>query len=104
MPPLCGHRGNNVDSYGGGYAHHIYIGGNSIAQVWGNDREVMTYGTSHTARLPRSVPGAGNAAVGSRPAFHPPCPTARDTLLTLLFAWLWPSGGPCRGGLVCWLL
>jgi hypothetical protein len=35
--------GNNIDTYGGGYAQHIYLGSNHIAQVWGNDREVMTY-------------------------------------------------------------
>ena len=41
--------GNNVDSYGGGYAHHIYIGSNDISQVWGNDREVMTYDNAGNA-------------------------------------------------------
>ena len=35
--------------YGGGYAHHIYIGHNSISQVWGNDREVMTYDNAGNA-------------------------------------------------------
>lgn len=35
--------GNNVDMYGGGYAHHIYIGNNNISQVWGNDREVCVH-------------------------------------------------------------
>jgi hypothetical protein len=41
--------GNNIDSYGGGYAHHIYIGSNKISQVWGNDREVMTYDNAGNA-------------------------------------------------------
>ena len=34
---------------GGGFAHHIYIGSNSIEQVWGNDREVMTYDNAGNA-------------------------------------------------------
>lgn len=34
--------GNNIDSYGGGFAHHVFIGNSDISQVWGNDREVMT--------------------------------------------------------------
>mmetsp|Transcript_22093 Transcript_22093/g.66317 ORF Transcript_22093/g.66317 Transcript_22093/m.66317 type:complete len:262 (-) Transcript_22093:2313-3098(-) len=35
--------GNNIDSYSGSSGTHIYIGSNHISQVWGNDREVMTY-------------------------------------------------------------
>jgi hypothetical protein len=35
--------GNNIASYNGGYAHHIYMAGNSFAHIWGGDREVMTY-------------------------------------------------------------
>ena len=34
---------------GGGYAHHIYIGRNHISQVWGNDREAMTYDNAGNA-------------------------------------------------------
>ena len=34
---------SRVDTDGGGFATHIYIGSNKISQVWGNDREVMTY-------------------------------------------------------------
>ena len=41
--------GNNIASYGGGYAHHIYIGRNHISQVWGNDREAMTYDNAGNA-------------------------------------------------------
>ena len=41
--------GNNIASYGGGCAHHIYIGRNSISQVWGNDREAMTYDNAGNA-------------------------------------------------------
>ena len=29
--------------YGGGYAQHIWWGNNEIRNVWGNDREVLTY-------------------------------------------------------------
>ena len=36
-------QGNNIDTYGGGFAHHVYMGASSFAMVWGNDREVMTY-------------------------------------------------------------
>ena len=35
--------GNVIASYEGGFAHHIYIGSNHISQVWGADREVMTF-------------------------------------------------------------
>ena len=35
--------GNNIASYNGGYAHHIAMLNNSIAEVWGGDREVLTY-------------------------------------------------------------
>lgn len=39
--PMSG--GNGIMTYGGGYAQHIYWGHNTIRNVWGNDREVMTY-------------------------------------------------------------
>jgi hypothetical protein len=29
--------------YGGGYAQHVFWGQNTIRNVWGNDREVMTF-------------------------------------------------------------
>ena len=32
-----------VGRYGGGYAQHIWWGNNEIRNVWGNDREVLTY-------------------------------------------------------------
>jgi hypothetical protein len=35
--------GNGIMTYGGGVAHHVYSAGNLFTQVWGNDREVMTY-------------------------------------------------------------
>ena len=35
--------GNNIASYNGGYAHHVAVLNNSITDVWGGDREVMTY-------------------------------------------------------------
>ena len=41
--------GNNIATYGGGYAHHIYIGRNHISQIWGNDREAMTYDNAGNA-------------------------------------------------------
>ena len=34
--------GNNIDTYGGGFAQHVYLHANKIASVWGNDREVLT--------------------------------------------------------------
>ena len=34
--------GNNIDTYGGGYAQNIYHSHNTFEQIWGNDREVMT--------------------------------------------------------------
>ena len=36
--------GNRIATYNGGYAHHILMFNNSISDVWGGDREVMTYG------------------------------------------------------------
>eukprot|EP01052_Picozoa_sp_SAG31_P002890 SAG31_NODE_105_length_25008_cov_17.439399_3_plen_993_part_00 len=35
--------GNNIDTYGGGFAQHVYLSSNHISNVWGNDREVLTY-------------------------------------------------------------
>lgn len=35
--------GNNVATYNGGYAQHIMLMNNTIEQVWGGDREVITY-------------------------------------------------------------
>jgi hypothetical protein len=35
--------GNGIMTYGGGVAHHIYSAANLFTQVWGNDREVMTF-------------------------------------------------------------
>ena len=39
--PMAG--GSNIATYGGGDAHHLYLGGNTWHWTWGNDREVMTY-------------------------------------------------------------
>lgn len=41
VSPMSG--GNGIMTYGGGYAQHVFWGGNSIRHVWGNDREVMTF-------------------------------------------------------------
>ena len=35
--------GNNIATYNGGYAQHIMLMNNTIEQVWGGDREVVTY-------------------------------------------------------------
>ena len=35
--------GNNIATYNGGYAQHIMMMNNSIDNVWGGDREEMTY-------------------------------------------------------------
>ena len=59
--------GNNVASYGGGYAHHIYIGRNHISQVWGNDREAMTYDNALKAMIvASSIPMGLNAGQAIR--------------------------------------
>lgn len=34
--------GNGIMTYGGGFAQHVWWGGNTIQNVWGNDREVPT--------------------------------------------------------------
>jgi hypothetical protein len=50
--PMAG--GSNIATYEGGDAHHMYLGGNSWAHTYGNDREVMTYddaGTTYTGPL-----------------------------------------------------
>jgi hypothetical protein len=50
--PMAG--GSNIATYEGGDAHHLYLGGNSWAHTYGNDREVMTYddaGTVYTGPL-----------------------------------------------------
>ena len=35
--------GNNVDTYAGGWAGHVWHAHNSFASVWMNDREYMTF-------------------------------------------------------------
>jgi hypothetical protein len=35
--------GDNIASYAGGFAHHLFLGSNLYNQDWGNDREIMTY-------------------------------------------------------------
>jgi hypothetical protein len=35
--------GNSIQSYGGGYAQHIYMGSNEVADGYGGDHEVMTF-------------------------------------------------------------
>ena len=35
--------GTGVMEWSGGYTHNFYVGSSSIRQVWGNDREVMTF-------------------------------------------------------------
>ena len=35
--------GNNIDSYGGGFAQHVLLQNNTYEMVWGNDREITTY-------------------------------------------------------------
>ena len=77
--------GNNVDNYGGGYSQHIYFGSSSIRQVWGNDREVLTYdspGQAFYGRLQKDPTGTSTklyAATGpgfidwtKRTWFRPP--------------------------------
>ncbi len=64
--------GNNVDTYGPGFAQHVYLGHNQLQHVWGNDREALTTdsldgdfaGTGVavngvTVELPRPRPGVG---------------------------------------------
>ena len=35
--------GNGIATHGGGVAQHVFLGGNTIEQVWGEDRECMTF-------------------------------------------------------------
>ncbi len=48
-------QGNNIDTYGGGFVHHVYMGASSFSLVWGNDREVMTYDGNDGASM--NTPG-----------------------------------------------
>ena len=41
ISPMAG--GNGIMTYGGGYAQHVWWGTNTVRDVWGNDREVMTF-------------------------------------------------------------
>eukprot|EP00037_Helgoeca_nana_P001409 m.26704 g.26704 ORF g.26704 m.26704 type:complete len:622 (+) comp11832_c0_seq2:743-2608(+) len=60
--------GNNIATYNGGYAQHIAMLNNSIAQVWGGDREVMTYDNAGGAYFGvlESVDGVTVTAGGDR--------------------------------------
>ena len=40
--------GNVIATYSGGYQQHIYMGSSSEGQIWGNDRESMTYDNAGT--------------------------------------------------------
>lgn len=74
---------NNIDTYGGGYAQHIYLHANRIASVWGNDREVLTTD--------------GNEQVGNFAAGRAEAMSTDGTNITLDCNAL-PGTGNTRGG------
>lgn len=37
-------QGNGIATHGGGVAQHVFLGSNKFESIWGEDREVMTFG------------------------------------------------------------
>jgi len=77
--------GNNLDTYGGGFAQHVYLHANRIASVWGNDREVLTTDGDESS---------GNFAAGAARLL-----SADGTNLTLS-CYATHGSGNMRGGMV----
>jgi hypothetical protein len=72
ISPMSG--GNNVATYGGGYAQHVFWGANSVRNVWGNDREVMTFdnrGNQYFGAIASVSADGTNVTTYGRGAFPP---------------------------------
>ena len=52
--------GNNIDTYAGGWAGHVYHAHNRIESAWMNDREMMTFDGSKGTYFGHAMPVAGH--------------------------------------------
>ena len=72
--------GNVIATYSGGYQQHIYMGSSIEKQIWGNDREVMTFDNAGTNYFGPVLHASSDGLTITVPS-HPRTPHNQDNIV-----------------------